>query len=96
MIGGKLYLIQQFLPQLPPLILWANTEVDVAAAIESNRQALAALTLTDLLPAFDELEHKGYLHWEGDRAVLTREALLRVDALLPSFFLPEHRDARYT
>ncbi len=32
-------------------------------------------------PAFDQLERKGYLHWEGDRAVLTREALLRVDAL---------------
>ena len=46
-------------------------------------------------PAFDDLERKGYLHWEGDRALLTREALLRVDALLPRFFLPEHRDARY-
>ena len=47
-------------------------------------------------PAFDELRQKGYLRWEGARVVLTREALLRVDALLPKFFLPEHRDARYT
>ena len=47
-------------------------------------------------PTFDDLRQKGYLDWEGDRVVLTREALLRVDALLPRFFLPEHRDARYT
>ena len=47
-------------------------------------------------PAFEDLRQKGYLDWEGDRIVLTREALLRVDALLPSFFLPKHRDARYT
>ena len=47
-------------------------------------------------PAFEDLRQKGYLDWEGERIVLTREALLRVDELLPSFFLPEHRDARYT
>jgi oxygen-independent coproporphyrinogen-3 oxidase len=27
---------------------------------------------------------------------LTREGLLRVDALLPRFFKPEHRGRRYT
>ena len=30
------------------------------------------------------------------RIALTREALLRVDVLLPRFFLPEHAGIRYT
>jgi len=33
---------------------------------------------------------------EGGQLRLSREALLRVDTLLPSFFLPRHRGARYT
>jgi hypothetical protein len=32
----------------------------------------------------------------ADRFTLTREGLLRVDVLLRRFFLPEHRDIRYT
>ena len=32
----------------------------------------------------------------GDRIELTRAGLLRVDSLLPRFFLPEHTDIRYT
>ena len=32
----------------------------------------------------------------GDRIDLTRAGLLRVDSLLPRFFLPEHTDIRYT
>jgi oxygen-independent coproporphyrinogen-3 oxidase len=39
----------------------------------------------------------GYLAPAGDDVVaLTREALLRVDTLLHRFFLPEHRQVRYT
>ena len=32
----------------------------------------------------------------ADLVALTREGLLRVDALLPRFFLPEHAGIRYT
>jgi len=38
----------------------------------------------------------GYLSISGDRVTLTREGLLRVDALLPPFFEPEHQGVRYT
>jgi oxygen-independent coproporphyrinogen-3 oxidase len=38
----------------------------------------------------------GYLSITGDRVSLTREGLLRVDALLPAFFEPEHQGVRYT
>ncbi|MBI4604050.1 MAG: coproporphyrinogen III oxidase family protein [Planctomycetes bacterium] len=43
-----------------------------------------------------ELAEEGLLELEEDGARLTREGLLRVDALLPLFFEPEHRGARYT
>ncbi|MBM3875482.1 MAG: coproporphyrinogen III oxidase family protein [Verrucomicrobia bacterium] len=41
------------------------------------------------------LKDWGFLSVEGDRIVLTREALLQVDKLLHEFFKPEHNIARY-
>ena len=46
--------------------------------------------------AWQEYEEAGYLTVEGRRVELTREGLLRVDALLPAFFEPQFRDVRYT
>lgn len=48
--------------------------------------------------------HAVWTHFEREglatlchgRVELTREGLLRIDALLPEFFEPEHRDVRYT
>jgi len=43
------------------------------------------------------LEAEGYLAPPAaDRVALTRDGLLRVDVLLPRFFLPEHAGIRYT
>ena len=43
------------------------------------------------------LETAGWLKSRTpERFELTREGLLRVDTLLPGFFLPEHRNVRYT
>src|SRR6266480_3908848 len=42
------------------------------------------------------LKDWGFLSVEGDQIALNREALLQVDRLLHEFFLPEHRNARYT
>ncbi len=48
-------------------------------------------------PQLSSLEQSGYLGERGaDRIALTREGLLRVDALLHRFFLPEHSGVRYT
>jgi oxygen-independent coproporphyrinogen-3 oxidase len=45
----------------------------------------------------ESLEREGYLSDRGQEAIaLTREGLLRVDGLLPRFFLPEHAGIRYT
>jgi len=47
--------------------------------------------------AIDSLKADGYLaEASRDRIALTRDALLRVDVLLPRFFLPEHAGIRYT
>jgi oxygen-independent coproporphyrinogen III oxidase len=46
---------------------------------------------------FDSLATDGYLSAVDEEIVsLTREGLLRVDSLLPRFFLPEHTGIRYT
>ncbi len=48
-------------------------------------------------PALASLRADGYLiAGDADQIELTREGLLRVDSLLPRFFLPEHTDLRYT
>jgi oxygen-independent coproporphyrinogen-3 oxidase len=55
---------------------------------------------TDILKEFSEgfgkLSDEGYLLCSNGSVELTREGLLQVDRLLPTFFLPEHRGARYT
>ena len=55
----------------------------------------------DILDRYREqlasLKTEGYLaSAAGDEMTLTREGLLRVDVLLPRFFLPEHVGVRYT
>lgn len=42
-----------------------------------------------------ELEGRGLGRWNGGVFELTREALLKVDSLLHSFFLPQHQNSRY-
>ena len=55
---------------------------------------------TDILARFAEplarLHDSGDLIVEGDRVMVTRPGLLRIDSLLPEFYLPQHRGARYT
>ena len=48
-------------------------------------------------PQWTWLRSEGYLaEASADRVTLSRDGLLRVDALLPRFFLPEHVNIRYT
>jgi oxygen-independent coproporphyrinogen-3 oxidase len=44
----------------------------------------------------DELASEGVLAVHADTVHLSREGLLRVDTLLPRFFLPQHQGLRYT
>jgi coproporphyrinogen III oxidase-like Fe-S oxidoreductase len=47
-------------------------------------------------PALDHLRSQGMLAPDRGRIALTRAGLLRVDHLLPEFYAPEYRNARYT
>jgi oxygen-independent coproporphyrinogen-3 oxidase len=60
------------------------------------RQKFGASVLDEFEEPFKKLREQGFLDWKQDRIELTTEGLLRVDSLLPGFFLPEHRNARYT
>lgn len=57
---GKLRVIQQFLPNLPPLDLWYDgTEKDRTDTLAANMSALKSLTLKDLLPGVQITDNKG-------------------------------------
>jgi oxygen-independent coproporphyrinogen-3 oxidase len=53
----------------------------------------------DILDEFRDvyagLEAEGFLTARPERIALTRDGLLRVDSLLPRFYLPQHQSARY-
>jgi oxygen-independent coproporphyrinogen III oxidase len=44
----------------------------------------------------EDLQDQAMLHFDETGVSLTREGLLRVDWLLPRFYLPEHQGVRYT
>ena len=53
--------------------------------------------LTRFRDGLESLQRDGYLsEATADRITLTRDALMRVDVLLPRFFLPQHAGIRYT
>ncbi|OUT60741.1 Oxygen-independent coproporphyrinogen-III oxidase 1 [Stieleria bergensis] len=45
---------------------------------------------------WDKYQEDGWATVQADRIELTRYGLLRVDAMLPAFFEPEHQNVRYT
>ena len=47
-------------------------------------------------PAYEKLRNKGTLTFDKDSVKLTRKGLLQVDGLLPEFYAPKYRGARYT
>jgi oxygen-independent coproporphyrinogen-3 oxidase len=55
-----------------------------------------ARILQEFESAFTDLERRGLLETGDDKIHLTRKGLLQVDQLLPEFYAPEYRNARYT
>jgi len=45
---------------------------------------------------WDQYVSEGFVNYTSSRVELTMDGLLRVDALLPAFFEPEHQNIRYT
>ena len=64
---------------------------------EAFREKYGVDVLTRFREPLDTLAAEGYLATaRRDRLALTRDGLLRVDMLLPRFFLPVHAGIRYT
>ena len=60
------------------------------------RQKFEAEIIQHWSDTWQQYEDEGLLTIDGDRIQLTRKGLLRVDALLPAFFEPQHQGVRYT
>ena len=61
------------------------------------REKYGAKVLERFSPQIQSLSGEGYLGEANEEIVsLSREGLLRVDSLLPRFFLPQHAGIRYT
>jgi len=52
--------------------------------------------IRELAAPLSRFARDGWLRFDHDGVTLTREGLLRVDRLIPAFYLPEHRGARYS
>ena len=60
MIGAKLHLIQQFLPQLPALdYSYDGTEEGWNGAVEKNKEQINALSLDEMLPSYAVCNENG-------------------------------------
>jgi inhibitor of cysteine peptidase len=56
LVGGKLHLVQQFVPRLPPLDFWYDGSAsDYETALAANRAAIAQMTLDQLIPYYQEV-----------------------------------------
>jgi oxygen-independent coproporphyrinogen-3 oxidase len=76
------FILQMKLGRLRPAYFADKYSADVLATFSSQIAALRS---------------EGYLaEATPERLALTREGLLRVDSLLPRFFLPQHTNIRYT
>lgn len=60
------------------------------------QQKFGVNILKEFKEGFDSLVAEGYAKTDEENVNLNRQGLLRVDALLPRFFEPEHRGIRYT
>ncbi|MCU0577801.1 MAG: beta-propeller domain-containing protein, partial [Desulfobacterota bacterium] len=60
-VGGRLHMVQQFLPVLPALDYEYNgTDADQADAVEGNAGALGTLSLDDLIPSYTSVDAQGH------------------------------------
>ena len=60
------------------------------------RNKFGADILREFAPALQSLQSESLLTVSNGSIRLSREGLLRVDALLPTFYDPKYRNARYT
>ncbi len=60
------------------------------------RKKFGAEILSEFEEAYQALKEQGLVTLSGNEIRLKRTGLLKIDEILPRFFEPEHREARYT
>ena len=63
---------------------------------EAARKTFVTTIAERFREPLESLSEEGYLTASPEVVALNRDGLLRVDSLLPRFFLPEHAGIRYT
>jgi inhibitor of cysteine peptidase len=72
---GRLHVITQFLPDLPPLKIWYDgSKADKTAVTTSNESTLSSLTLDELIPSCTVYDSTGAIIREG-RAIKTADII---------------------
>jgi inhibitor of cysteine peptidase len=65
-VEGKLHIVQQFMPELPPLYNWFDgTKADKENKINANRKAIDEMTLDQLIPYYRVVSDLADAQWEG-------------------------------
>ena len=73
--GGRLHVISQYFPDIPPLETWYDGSAEDRSNIYStNKQKLAALTLNDFIPSYQKYDSTGFMTDNG-RLVATEDFL---------------------
>jgi uncharacterized secreted protein with C-terminal beta-propeller domain len=73
--GGRLYVISQYFPDIPPLERWYDgSEEDRSDTYNKNKQKLDALTLDDFIPSYQEYDSAGFMADSG-RLIATGDFL---------------------
>jgi len=79
LIDGRMHVVLQFFPNLPPIYLdYDGTEADKTATIEENKQALDDLPLDDFLPGYTIKDGLG-VEIDSGRLIETKDFLRPVD-----------------
>ena len=79
LINGRIHVVLQFFPNLPPIYLdYDGTEADKTATIEENKQALEDLSLDDFLPGYTIKDGFG-VEIDSGRLIETKDFLRPVD-----------------
>jgi inhibitor of cysteine peptidase len=78
--GGRLYIISQYFPDIPPLEQWYDeSEEERSDAYNTNKQKLDDLTLDDFIPSYQEYDATGFMT-EAGRLIATEDFLRPKDS----------------
>jgi hypothetical protein len=92
-IGGRLHLVQQFRPVLPPLEFWYDgSPEDLETVVAANRAAIAEMTLAELIPHYREAGTAGDAAASSYAAAVSDAAADAPLVVPEAFYCPVSKD----